>query len=98
MWSCRLSNGTRPARACWFVIFTLSCVARELFLSCSLVFRAQHRYIEAELHLDLWHYEAVAGCLLLIIGSICSYCIVGPRTGVDVVMGNSTSQPACRRL
>ena len=55
-----------------------------------------HRYVEAELHLDLWHCEAVAGCVLLIVGSICSYGIVGPRTGVDVIMdGARYMQVSC---
>ena len=45
-----------------------------------------HRYVEEELHLELWHAQMYAGIVLLVVGSICSYGIVGPRTGVNVIL------------
>eukprot|EP01043_Picozoa_sp_COSAG02_P015628 COSAG02_NODE_670_length_18676_cov_29.852029_3_plen_438_part_00 len=43
------------------------------------------RYVEQELHLNLWHSQWVCGVFLLILGSIFSYLTVGPRTAVDVL-------------
>ena len=47
---------------------------------------ALRRYIRAELHLDLWHAELLAGVVILIMGTVCSYGIVGPRTVVQVIL------------
>ena len=44
------------------------------------------RYVEQELHLNLWRSQLVCCAALLIFGSVFSYCTVGSRTAVDVVL------------
>lgn len=44
------------------------------------------RYVEQELHLDMWRIQLISGGVLLVAGSISAYWIVGPRTTVEVML------------